>query len=144
MEDNLGNRIDYALDPLGNRVREDVKDPGGALSRIRSRVYDEMNCLLQEIGGENQTTVYAYDANGNPVSTTDPNGNPTTRAFDALDRSIATTDALNGTATITYDARDNETAVTDPRSLDDHVHLRWPGRSRSRDEPRYRHHDLRL
>jgi YD repeat-containing protein len=54
--------------------------------------------------------------NGNPVSMTDPNGNPTTRAFDALDRSIATTDALNGTTTTTYDARDNET-VTDPRGL---------------------------
>jgi YD repeat-containing protein len=51
MEDNLGNRIDYTLDPLGNRIREDVKDPGGALSRLRSRVYDEMNRLVQEIGG---------------------------------------------------------------------------------------------
>ena len=117
MEDNLGNRIDFTLDPLGNRIREDVKDPGEALSRIRFRVYDEMNRLVQEIGGENQTTLNVYDANGNPVSTTDPNGNPTTRVFDALNRRIETTDALNGVTALTYDPRDNATATTDPRGL---------------------------
>ena len=117
LEDNLGNRIDYTLDALGNRIREDVKDPGGALSRTRSRVYDEMNRLVQEIGDEHQTTLYAYDANGNPVSTTDPNGNPTTQSFDALNRRIETTDAVNGVTAFTYDARDNSTAMTDPRGL---------------------------
>ncbi|MGH8566400.1 MAG: hypothetical protein ACREXW_20950 [Gammaproteobacteria bacterium] len=117
LADNLGNRIDYTLDALGNRLREDVKDLAGTLSRTRSRVYDEMNRLVQEIGGEGQTTVYAYDANGNRISTTDPNGHPTTFAFDALNRRIETTDALNGVTAVTYDARDNETAVTDPRGL---------------------------
>lgn len=36
LEDNLGNRIDYTLDALGNRLRENVTDPGGALSRTGS------------------------------------------------------------------------------------------------------------
>ena len=117
LEDPLGHRIDYTLDALGNRLREDVKDLAGTLNRTRSRIYDEMNRLVQETGGEGQTTVYAYDANGNRISTTDPNGHPATFAFDALKRRIATTDALNGVTAVTYDARDNETAMTDPRGL---------------------------
>ncbi|MGH8571940.1 MAG: hypothetical protein ACREX8_05105, partial [Gammaproteobacteria bacterium] len=117
MEDNLGNRIDYTLDALGNRIREDVKDPGGTLRRTQSRVYNEIDRLVQTIGGENQTTLYAYDGNGNPVSITDPNGNAITHAYDALNRRIETTDALNGVTAFTYDPRDNPTATTDPRGL---------------------------
>jgi YD repeat-containing protein len=117
MEDNLGNRIDYTLDPLGNRIREDVKDPGGTLRRTQFRVYNEINRLVQNTSGENQTTLYAYDANGNPVSITDPNGNATTQGFDALNRRIETTDTFNGVTSFTYDPRDHSTAMTDPRGL---------------------------
>lgn len=117
MEDNIGNRIDYTLDPLGNRIREDVKDPGGTLRRTQSWLYNEINRLVQNTSGENQTALYAYDANGNPVSITDPNGNATTQRFDALNRQIETTDALNGVTSFTYDPRDNITAMIDPRGL---------------------------
>jgi YD repeat-containing protein len=58
MDDNLGNRMDYTLDALGNRIREDVKDSSGTLRRTKSQIYNEMNRLVQEIGGENQTTLY--------------------------------------------------------------------------------------
>jgi YD repeat-containing protein len=119
LEDNLGNRIDYTLDALGNRIREDVKDPGGILRRTQSRVYNEINRLVQTIGGENQTTLYAYDANGNVVSFTDPNGNATTQAFDALNRRIETRDALNGVTAFTRRSRS----------------LPWARRRRSGDTP---------
>ena len=40
--DNLGNRIAYTLDAAGNRTREDVRDPQGALMKTLSRAYDAL------------------------------------------------------------------------------------------------------
>jgi YD repeat-containing protein len=36
--DSLGNTVAYTLDDLGNRKREDTKDPSGALAQTMSRV----------------------------------------------------------------------------------------------------------
>src|SRR6266581_154165 len=63
--DNLGNRIAYALDAMGNRTQEQVLDPVNSLAQTRARVYDALNRLAQEIGAQAQTTQYAYDAQGN-------------------------------------------------------------------------------
>ncbi len=41
--DGLGNTIHYTLDAMGNRTKEEVKDPGGALVRSQRRVYDALN-----------------------------------------------------------------------------------------------------
>ena len=49
--DNLGNKITYTLDNMGNRINEQVKDPGGALARQTSRLYDALNRLQQVTGG---------------------------------------------------------------------------------------------
>lgn len=43
VSDALGNRIDYTLDAMGNRIREDVTDPGGTLTRTQRRIYDALN-----------------------------------------------------------------------------------------------------
>ena len=63
--DDLSNRITYLLDPMGNRIKEDAKDPNGQLARTHSRAYDALNRLAQDIGAQNQVTQYAYDPNGN-------------------------------------------------------------------------------
>lgn len=51
ISDNLGNRIDYTLDAMGNRIQEQVKDPGGILARQTTRVFDALNRLQQVTGG---------------------------------------------------------------------------------------------
>lgn len=120
VEDNLGNRIEYTLDSMGNRTKEDVRDPQGILTRSLSRTYNDLNRLTQTVGGAGQTTTFAYDANGNRIdATVDPSGlnQATTQAFDALNRLVSTTDAANGVTSYTYDARGNLTSVTDPRGL---------------------------
>jgi YD repeat-containing protein len=48
--DSLGNGIVYTLDPMGNRVSEQVRDPEGALTRQTTRVYDALNRLQQITG----------------------------------------------------------------------------------------------
>lgn len=49
--DSLGNRIVYTLDLMGNRIKEEVKDPNGTLVREVSRIYDAINRLQQTTGG---------------------------------------------------------------------------------------------
>jgi hypothetical protein len=57
MSDNLGNSILYTLDDMGNRKKEEVFDPAMALAQTRSRVFNNLNQLFQEIG-RRRTTQY--------------------------------------------------------------------------------------
>jgi YD repeat-containing protein len=49
--DNTGNRIDYTLDVMGNRIKEEIKDQTGILTRQITRTYDALNRLQQITGG---------------------------------------------------------------------------------------------
>ncbi len=97
--DGLNNRITYTLDNAGNRIREESRDPAGALKRALSREYNAQGQLWRAIGGSdpaNQVTEFAYDLNGNVTSITDPAFNVTTQGFDALNRLDSIVDAVNG------------------------------------------------
>ena len=48
--DSSGNKITYALDPAGNRISERVTDPGGALARQTTRIFDALNRLQSSTG----------------------------------------------------------------------------------------------
>lgn len=41
--DSLGNTVHYTLDPMGNRVREEVHDSAGRLTSQIERIYDALN-----------------------------------------------------------------------------------------------------
>ncbi|MCP4042867.1 MAG: RHS repeat protein, partial [Gammaproteobacteria bacterium] len=43
VEDNLGNRIVYTLDAMGNSSPEEIFDSAGILRRTQTREYDELN-----------------------------------------------------------------------------------------------------
>ncbi len=115
--DALGNQIRYTLDVMGNRVKEEVKDPSGQLARSRQRIYDALNRLAQEVGAQNQITAYEYDANGNRTKVTDPLNQSTLSAYDSLNRLIAQTDPKAGKTSFGYNGQDRLTQVTDPRNL---------------------------
>ncbi len=115
--DGLGNSISYTLDAMGNRTREDIKDPTNQLSRTRSRGFDALNRLYQDIGAQNQTTTYAYDANGNLTGVLDPLNRLTANTYDALNRLIRITDPANGQIQLAYNGQDRTVQVTDPRNL---------------------------
>ena len=117
ISDSLGNHIAYTLDNMGNRVREDVYDPANALAQTRTRVFDALSRLAQDIGAQNQTTTYGYDANGNRTVVIDPVGNTTINAYDALNRLIQVTDPSTGLTRYGYDANDHLAQVADPRAL---------------------------
>ncbi|MCG7923068.1 MAG: RHS domain-containing protein [Candidatus Thiodiazotropha lotti] len=117
LEDQLGNRIDYTLDDMGNRLSEEVSDPTGTLTRTKQQVYDQLSQLDQSIDSENHATDFDYDPNGNLTRTLDANLNPTAQAYDPLNRLSQTTDTKNGITQYSYDAQDNLTQVTDPTGL---------------------------
>ena len=118
--DNLGNKIVYTLDLMGNRTQEQVFDPSNTLAQTRSRVYNSLNRLTQEIGASSQTTAYTYDNQGNVTGIDGPlagTGDTTTNAYDALNRLTQMTNPLSGVVGYGYNGVDQLTSVTDPRSL---------------------------
>ena len=50
INDHKGNRIDYTLDAMGNRITEKRKDPGGVLVGNIARVIDALNRVQQVTG----------------------------------------------------------------------------------------------
>jgi len=120
VNDNLGNSIAYTLDAMGNRKKEEVFDPVNTLAQTRSRVFNNLNQLFQEIGAQNQTTQYGYDNQGNITSIDGPLAGTvdvTVNAYDALNRLIRVTDPNQGQTQYAYDGLDQLTSVTDPRTL---------------------------
>ena len=51
IQDNLGNRVSYTLDPAGNRLKETLTDPNGALARQIGREFDALSRLQRETWG---------------------------------------------------------------------------------------------
>ncbi len=115
--DNLGNRIDFTLDAMGNRTSEQIFDTDGIVRYTSHRVYDELGRLIQLIDAHNQITAFQYDANGNLTQHIDANLNPTAQAYDTYNRANQTTDALNGFTRYTYDSQGNLAGVTDPNGF---------------------------
>jgi YD repeat-containing protein len=118
--DSVGNKIVYTLDLVGNRVKEEVFDPSNILAQTRSRVYNSLSRLTQEIGAAGQTTTYAYDNQGNLTSIDGPlpgTVDVTTNGYDALNRLVTMTDPNSGQVNYGYNAIDQMTSVKDPRNL---------------------------
>jgi YD repeat-containing protein len=119
MQDNLGNRVAYTLDLLGNRTQEQVFDPANQLAQTRSRVFDNLSRLFRELGAQGQTTEYAYDDEGNVVSVKDPLNRITSSQYDALNRlrQVTSPAPISAVTQYAYNGLDALTQVTDPRSL---------------------------
>ena len=52
LQDGLGNKIVYTLDAMGNRVKEEARDPSGQLARVKQQVFDSLNRLHQSVGAQ--------------------------------------------------------------------------------------------
>lgn len=118
--DGEGNTVHYTLDNAGNRTKEDTRDSAGALVRTLSRVYNQLGQLQAAKDAYNNATTFAYDANGNTDTVTDPLSRVTDSDYDPLgrlSRTIQNVGGLNVTTQFQYDARDNVTAVIDPKGL---------------------------
>jgi YD repeat-containing protein len=119
IEDNLGNRITYSLDAMGNRTLEEMRDPPSQLAQKRSREFSNLNRLFKELGATSQTTEYGYDNQGNVVSIKDPLNRVTINQYDALNRlkQSVSPAPISAQTQYGYDGLDQLASVSDPRGL---------------------------
>jgi RHS repeat-associated protein len=118
ISDPAGETITYTLDGMGNVLRQDIRNSGGAIVETQSQVFNQLNERVRSIGAiPTEVTSYGYDADGNITAITDPLNHTTTQAFDALNRLTRVTDPLKGATQYGYDAQDNNVSVTTPRGL---------------------------
>ena len=120
VSDGAGNSVVYTLDNMGNRTAENTYDPGNALRRTHSRVFNTLNQLWKDVnaaGTAAVTTTFGYDNNSNQTSVAAPLARNSSSLYDELNRLKQITDPASGITQFGYDANDNLTSVTDPRSL---------------------------
>jgi RHS repeat-associated protein len=130
IKDNVGNKIVYTLDAMGNRTKDEIFDQSGTLRQRHERIYDTLNRLWKDIGGENPAgaiTEYGYDHQGNltkviyPYGDVDPLGNQRDFGYDALNRLRTVTDpkedGARGLTQYFLNPLDQLTSVTDPMYL---------------------------
>ncbi len=115
--DNRGATIQYTLDAMGNRLREEIKDANGNIALATGRIINGLNRVAAVQGAQGQNTALGYDANGEPVSVTDPLQQTTRQALDSLQRPIATTFADNSSAGQAWNQLSQLVEVTDPKGV---------------------------
>ena len=115
--DGEDNVIQYTLDAMGNRIKEDVFDPADRLVKTHQRTFDALNRLYNDIGAAGQTSAYQYDANGNLATSSDPLSRTTALTYDALNHLLTSTDPVAGITRYGYDARDRLVSARDPNNL---------------------------
>ncbi|MBU1361903.1 MAG: hypothetical protein KJ901_24505 [Gammaproteobacteria bacterium] len=101
------------LDPMGNRIAEQINDAGGAIAWRTVRSINQINRLASQTDGPNQSASFGYDANGERIARTNALNQSTRVALDPLRRIAAITDAANATASLSYNAQDEVTQARD-------------------------------
>ena len=91
-----------------------VKDPRLQVTTIAYNTFGQPLSVQGPIATEPPTT-FAYDTNGNLITTTDPLGNATQRAYDAVSRLTALTDPRGLQTQFRYDGLNRVTEIADSR-----------------------------
>jgi RHS repeat-associated protein len=113
IEDSAGNTIEYQLDPEGNLLAENIRNPSGALAYTREQAFDALSRVMQSTDGEGNASTLLYDRNGNRTRVTDPRLNATNQGYDTRNNPVQITDALNGQIQVAYDGQRRIKSVTD-------------------------------
>lgn len=110
---NRGESGTYTLDGMGNRTAEQIKDSAGSVAWSVARTVNNINRLSGKTEGQNQTSTFGYDANGELTRSTNGLNQSTQYGLDNLRRVKAVTDAANASATLKYNALDAVTEAKD-------------------------------
>ncbi|WP_162487127.1 MULTISPECIES: RHS repeat-associated core domain-containing protein [unclassified Variovorax] len=108
-----GESGSYTLDAMGNRTAEQIRNSTGAVAWMAARTINNLNRLTARTDGPNQTSTFAYDANGELITETNGLNQSTRYGLDPLRRTKAITNAANATATLAYNALDAVTQASD-------------------------------
>jgi RHS repeat-associated protein len=114
--DNRGASASYALDPMGNRTSEEIRNAQGHQVWQLARSINSLN-RVESTTQAGQTTRYGYDANGDLTHTTNGAGETTHYGLDALRRVQTLTNAANASAALGYNAQDAITQASDYKGV---------------------------
>ncbi len=114
----LGEVVQYFYDGEGHAVTSQKKLGSSEWQKVVN-VYNSFEQLTQTHAYTNSssylTTSYAYDANGNQNSVTDPLGHATSLVFNERNLPYKKTDTLGKTTQTAFDANGNTSTLTDER-----------------------------
>ncbi len=130
LQNSQGDSLTYTLDAMGNRLREDWKNPSGTLTKTLQRQYDGFARLSQTRFVDGTLITYQYDTATNGIGrlakVTDPSGT-TARQYDPHGRITTKLQTINltnnggGNRTLTtryrYDSPGRLTETTYPLGL---------------------------
>lgn len=121
ISDATGRRVEYTLDLLGNRTKEEYRNADDSKAREVNRIFDALGRLKDEIQGiaSNPARIYGYYAGGELKFETSPKAKTTNYEIDAHGRTTKKIDPLNSTAKPTlfqYDSLDQLSNLTAPNN----------------------------
>ena len=112
-------RIDYTPSLLdGEWESATTKDGAGTVTRVQTRVFDELGRLKELLGANSQQTLFDYDKNdllGLTSEVGETSTLTTSNEYDSIQRLKKTTDALSGEVDYAYDTEGNITSISDQR-----------------------------
>ncbi|MCL1633388.1 DUF6531 domain-containing protein [Luteimonas sp. SX5] len=114
-KDAYNHATGFTYDANGNN--QTVTD---ALNRVADNDYDPLNRLvrtLQDVGGIEAETKFAYDAQDNLTKVTDPKGLDTTYTYNGFSDLTQLSSPDTGVTTYTYDSAGNRKTQTDARNI---------------------------
>jgi YD repeat-containing protein len=114
--DSVSNTQNLTLDAMDHVTQTLWKNASAILKFKHTAAFDTAGRAKTDVGGQSETTQFAYDNQGNILTITDPLNHVSHQTFDALNRLKTFTDAATDLSTYTYDAHDRPLTVTDPRS----------------------------
>lgn len=121
--DNLGNKLVYARNDLGQLTRLDAKNAANATVYTQSTQFSsigEVSATLRAAGAPT-TTLYSYYPNGNLQATSKPAPETEVHDYDGLNRPtslVGDDGGIEAQTQFAFDSRDNLTRITDPKGLD--------------------------
>jgi RHS repeat-associated protein len=111
--DALNQITEFTYDPANGNLLT-VKDPLNHVTTITYNAFGQPTSVQGPIATEPPTT-FAYDTNGNLITTTDPLGNATQRAYDQVSRLVNLTDPRQLQTQFRYDGLNRVTEIADAR-----------------------------
>ncbi|MBP8116176.1 MAG: IPT/TIG domain-containing protein [Nitrospira sp.] len=111
--DALNQVTEFTYDPTNGNLLA-IKDPLNHVTTITYNGFGQPLSVQGPIATEPPTT-FAYDPNGNLITTTDPLGNSTQRVYDAVSRLLSLTDPRGLVTQFRYDGLNRVTEIADAR-----------------------------
>ncbi|MBA3676737.1 MAG: EndoU domain-containing protein [Sphingosinicella sp.] len=116
IDNDRGEYQTFVLNGLGEATGETTRDSSAAITRQRTKVYDELGRIIQSIGAGTQAA-FQYDKVDNLVQTTDGRSKSWGTGWDALNRVVTETDPTTAQSQSAYASNDALTQFKDGRNV---------------------------